>query len=130
MIVYKITNKINGSRYIGQTMGSLEKRWKAHCRPSSGCLILKNAIQKYGKDNFTIEVVSRCCSLQELNHREAYYIKLFNTLSPNGYNLLTGGTSRRPSELTRSKMSESQKQRFKKSPQVWTGKNRTKNRRG
>lgn len=100
MIVYKITNKIDSKSYIGQTVKSLEKRWVHHCTPSSGCRYLSGAIQKYGKENFEVKVLARCMSVEEMNHREQYYIQLFATLSPNGYNLMTGGGNSKPSKET------------------------------
>lgn len=107
MVVYKITNLINGKSYIGQTVKSLKDRWIAHCTPKSGCLYLSNAIKKYGAEAFEIKVLARCNSLEEMNHREAYYINIFNTLVPNGYNLMTGGGNSRPSEFVKIKRSKS-----------------------
>lgn len=109
MIVYLITNKINGKRYVGQTVQCLPYRWSAHTNEKSQCVALNRAIQKYGKENFEIKVLSKCNSLEEMNHRENYYIKLFKTLAPYGYNLTTGGDGRKCSEETRKKMSISQK---------------------
>lgn len=109
MIIYMITNKINGKQYVGQTVRSLLARWNSHCSSSSGCLRIKSAINKYGPENFEIKVLSRCNSTEEMNHRETYYINLFNTLSPKGYNLKTGGVTSQFSEETRAKMSESRK---------------------
>lgn len=91
MIIYKITNKINGKIYIGQTTGSLRKRWNSHCSNKSRCSIVSLAIQKYGKENFEIKQISFCDSLEQMNHREPYYIRLLNTLAPNGYNIKEGG---------------------------------------
>ena len=109
MIVYKITNLLDDKKYVGQTIFSLEHRWKQHQSKRSDCRYLKHAIQKYGKDNFEIKILSRCISTEEMNHREQYYIKLFNTLAPNGYNLLSGGKNRKASIDTKKKMSESHK---------------------
>lgn len=109
-IVYKITNKSNGKRYIGQTTHSLEWRWKKHQYPSN-CVLLHRAIKKYGKDGFELTIIARCDSMEELNHREEYYIKIFNTLSPNGYNLDTGGKNKKASEETRQKISKAVKGR-------------------
>src|SRR5580704_3159657 len=96
MIVYKITNKINEKSYIGQTIGPIEKRWNSHCsKQKRGHGIFYRAIAKYGKENFEIKILARCNSIQEMNHREVYYIKLFNTLAPNGYNLDTGGKNKK-----------------------------------
>lgn len=109
MIIYKVKNKIDGKMYIGQTRKTLEKRWKDHCSNRSSCRYLKFAILKYGKENFEITQITKCNSLEEMNHREAYCIKLFNTMTPNGYNLTTGGDVKNISEETRLKKSESMK---------------------
>lgn len=87
--------------YIGQTIFTLEKRWEEHCREYSQCRYLRNAIQKYGSENFEIKIISKCNSLEEMNHREKYYIKLFKTLAPHGYNLKEGGDSSLLSEISR-----------------------------
>lgn len=108
MIIYKITNRINGKIYIGQTIRTLEKRWKQHCFPSSTnrCVALANAINKYGESNFIIEELFRCDLLEELNELEQICIKYYNSLAPNGYNLRTGGSKNSlPSEITRKKQS-------------------------
>lgn len=90
MIIYKIRNKINNKSYIGQTIQSIEKRIKRHFR-TKDCPYLNSALHKYGINNFEIIILCRANSIEELNHREQYYIKLFNTLAPNGYNLKEGG---------------------------------------
>ena len=110
-IIYKITNKINGKIYIGQTIGSLSARWHKHCRTNSKCMALKNAIQKYGKENFTIKLISHCESLNLANHREEYYIKIMKSLNPMGYNILLGGNNRVLSENTKNKISKTLKGR-------------------
>lgn len=90
MYIYKITNNINGKSYIGKAEGSVEARFERHCRKSSGCPKIKNAIQKYGKDNFSVSIVEKCSNKQELSEKEIYWIKKFNTLEE-GYNLAYGG---------------------------------------
>jgi hypothetical protein len=105
MIIYKLTNKITGKQYIGQTVKSMAQRWRIHCSPTSGCTYLSHAINKYGQENFLIEIVEHCNSLDELNKKEQDYIKLFNTLSPNGYNLTTGGENCLASQETKDKQS-------------------------
>ena len=91
MIVYKVTNRINGKVYIGQTVQTLEQRWKQHCCKSSGCKALHLAIEKYGSENFTVEQIDVACDREELNQKEQYWIQHYNSLSPNGYNLTAGG---------------------------------------
>ena len=109
MIVYKIKNKLDGKIYIGQTTKTLERRWYAHCRAESDCRYLKAAIKTHGKDNFEIKIVAHCSSPDEMNHRETYYIKLFKSLAPNGYNLTVGGERSEWSEVSRNKSSETHK---------------------
>jgi group I intron endonuclease len=87
VVVYKITNLINGKVYIGQTIQSLKKRWRDHCHPNSDCSKLARAIQKYGKENFTIEEIENCSDMDSLNKAEEYWIKEHNSIE-NGYNIL------------------------------------------
>jgi group I intron endonuclease len=112
-IIYKITNRVNGKIYIGQTTSTLVKRWQKH-QYKSHCTLLSRAIRKYGKDNFDVCTISRCSSLKEMNHRESYYIKLFKALSPYGYNLDSGGKNKKMSPESRLKISMSQKGKKKK----------------
>lgn len=104
MIIYKITNKINGKSYIGQTVGSVRHRWRQHCHSTSHCSALRNAIKKYGADSFYISVLSECTDLTTLNDAEIYFIEHFQSLAPYGYNLVTGGDSKKCSDETRSRI--------------------------
>lgn len=94
--IYKITNKINQKSYIGETTTTLKKRWHDHIRESFSeghgyNYHLHCAIRKYGLDNFTFEEIEQC-SDEARFAREHYYIMFYNTLEPNGYNLLASGT--------------------------------------
>ncbi len=107
MWIYKITNLINNKVYIGQTINDIHQRWNGHCNTKAKTAIA-SAIKKYGKDNFEVKIMAKANSIEELNHREAYYIKLLNTLSPIGYNLTRGGegtVGRKHSIETKEKMS-------------------------
>ena len=112
MIIYKITNTINGKVYIGQTIHSLEKRWVAHCRKGSECTSIRNSIQKYGKENFKIEVIEQVETLEDLNLKEEFWIDYYeSTDRSKGYNLTTGGSNAIPTEETRKRISEAGKGR-------------------
>ena len=93
--IYKITNLINNKIYIGQSI-DIEKRikdhfWKSKCEKDiSYNSALHSAIRKYGKENFTWEVLKEC-SIEEIDDLEKYYISFYNSISPNGYNILPGG---------------------------------------
>lgn len=84
--IYKIENLINGKIYIGQSI-HIEKRWNEHCQISSHSLI-SQAIQKYGKENFSFQILEITNNLNELNNLESKYIQQFNSLVPNGYNIV------------------------------------------
>ena len=109
MTIYKITNKINGKVYIGQTIRSLGERWTEHCKKTSDCSAIANAIQKYGKENFTIEVLHTANSIEELNKKESEFIANLNSMKPDGYNLTSGGLNFVRTEETKRKNSELQK---------------------
>ena len=85
MYIYKTTNLINSKIYIGQ---QTHKRWSYL---GSG-KILKLAIKKYGRENFKKEIIEICNSIEELNEKEIYWIKIFNSIDKNiGYNIAFGG---------------------------------------
>ena len=106
MIIYRITNKVNGMQYVGQTVRKLEERFAEHCRKKQG--YLGRAIQKYGKENFDIEVLDSSLIIDDLNAKEIYWIEKSGCKFPNGYNLASGGNSimgYKHSEESKKKMS-------------------------
>lgn len=108
MIIYKITNRVNGKVYIGQTVTSLKQRWKCHRHSSANCIFHK-AIRKYGAENFTVEQIDIAADVDELNMKEKYWIRHYNSMIPNGYNSTDGGDNFVVSETVRKKMSEKRK---------------------
>lgn len=99
--IYKITNIKNQKAYIGQTITSVEHRIGQHFSNSKNksCRILKNALEKYGKESFKYETlisISNKTKKQlciELNELEIQFISEYNTISPNGYNISKGGNN-------------------------------------
>lgn len=86
--IYKHTLP-NQKVYIGQTCDT-KRRWRAS-NYVGNCLFYK-AIQKYGWDNITHEILEDNLTLEEANKREKYYIALYQaTNSDYGYNLRAGG---------------------------------------
>ena len=57
MVIYKITNTLNNKIYVGQTKYPIEKRFLQH---SKSLTPLGRAIQQYGIENFTFEVIEEC----------------------------------------------------------------------
>lgn len=93
MIVYKITNKINGKVYVGKDSSDSGRRWYYHCWAYNRIdihdyeKILYRAFRKYGIENFEYEILEECSDLQHLAIRETYWInQLQSTNSQNGYN--------------------------------------------
>ena len=107
MVIYKITNLINNKVYIGQTRRSIENRWRDHCTltKSKHRSLIRLAIAKYGQDSFKIEIIDNCQSIDELNTKEQVRIQEYNSLSPSGYNLDSGGKSKIVHAESRKKMS-------------------------
>lgn len=90
--IYKITNKENGLIYIGCTISSLDKRFKEHlsrCFTSNHKSKLYNSMKKYGKDNFTIELLEEC-DPNVIYEIEKKYINEYNSYN-NGLNNTIGG---------------------------------------
>lgn len=105
--IYCIENLENGKKYIGQTKGELSKRFTVHLS-SDGCRKISNALKKYGRDCFSVDVVweAEDFTQEELDNKEIEFIQKYDTLHPNGYNLTSGGGgSRCPSDETRALIS-------------------------
>lgn len=88
MIIYKITNKQNGKMYIGQTINSLEDRWKRHQSDALNNIIdthFARAIRYYGVDSFIVEVIDTAETQEELTQKEYYWIHQYNAVQE-GYN--------------------------------------------
>lgn len=93
MIIYKVTNKINGMVYIGQTCRSLEKRWRQHKDSVKRSYMygkLKQAIIDYGAASFTVEQIDIAASKEEADEKETYWISFYDSVR-NGYNTGRGG---------------------------------------
>lgn len=95
--IYKFENLINNKCYIGQS-SNLEDRYKKHMyniNDLSHQEVLYKAFRKYGVENFSYEILEKfeIYSLEKLNKLEQEYIKKYNTLIPNGYNMIPGGNN-------------------------------------
>lgn len=100
--IYMVENKINGKKYVGQTKClDIETRWKQHrkCDKSSLGTCLFRAYNKYGISNFIFKILCICFD-NDTNTNEIYYIKKYNTIYPNGYNLQEGGNNRKHNPYT------------------------------
>jgi group I intron endonuclease len=83
--IYLVENRLNGKPYIGQTINP-------HFPIGHGRL-LKAAYKKYGKENFTYQpILTGITHRQTLNCMERFWISIFNSVAPNGYNLESGGS--------------------------------------
>lgn len=106
MIIYLIKNKINNRCYIGQTTRPVKTRWNEHKSPlNNSCRALHNAIKKHGHKNFVVFVLYKASSIQDLNDKEKFFIKKYNTIVPFGYNLQSGGNNKTIHEKTKKKIS-------------------------
>lgn len=91
--IYKIENLTNGKIYIGQSIHPyrrlIEHMYMA--RHHLDELPIHLAISKYKEENFSFTVLEE--DIENYNEREAYWINYYNSLVPNGYNILAGGQS-------------------------------------
>lgn len=104
--IYKTTNLINGKIYIGRhSANNINNSYLG-----SGTKF-RNAVKKYGKNNFSKEILEICLPCNyHIAIRERYYIKLYNSTNIDiGYNLTSGGEGELGitlSEETKRKISE------------------------
>lgn len=99
MVIYLITNKVTGFKYVGQTrFSSAERRYKQHLSHAYSVskkhkrhTKLYEAVRKYGKEAFEVSTLEEVETLEELNNREVFWISKLGTKHPFGYNLTCGG---------------------------------------
>lgn len=89
MVIYYFKNKTNGKYYVGQTIRTFEERLKDHLR--NNATLFDKILQKNNLDMFEYGIICNCDNIDELNEMEKYYIKFYNSMAPNGYNLCYGG---------------------------------------
>lgn len=79
----------SGKKYIGKTKTTLKERAKENYKGYKGCTAFYNALQKYGYENFQVEILEEV-PLERLIEAETQYIIDMNTTDPNvGYNIVT-----------------------------------------
>ena len=100
--IYKIENQVNQKVYIGQST-NIATRWRRHRSEANNLnnsYPLYRAMRKYGLENFSFEIIEEC-SREDLDSRERYWIKKFDSYY-NGYNSTLGGHSKRGYSLSES----------------------------
>ena len=99
--IYKVTNNINGKVYIGQSIFEISRRFKQHLsdsqNPSKSIRPFYDAIVKYGKENFTLDLIEEVDN-DCLNEREKFWIAEYRSYigfeDCQGYNATLGGDSK------------------------------------
>ena len=111
--IYGIRNEINLKWYIGKCEKDIDKRMRDHLT-GHGSKLVKQAVDKYGAENFSFHVLLDCILPDFLDSYEIEYIAKYNSVAPNGYNLTRGGEGGIPSAETLEIMRESQRRRREK----------------
>lgn len=105
--VYRHTNKTNGKVYVGITGRSVEERWR-NGSAYKDCKHFNRAIQKYGWDGFSHEILYSNLSREQAQKIEIELIAFYQSSECGSYNILSGGnlsrTGMRLSEDAREKL--------------------------
>jgi hypothetical protein len=121
-IIYLISSTATPLAYIGQTKNPPKERWRNHVNCARQLKkhlenplletkfkekhsYLYNSMALHGIDTFTMQVLIEVPN-EELDYYEIEYIKMYNTLRPNGLNLSTGGGHFQHNEVTKRLMSQ------------------------
>ena len=90
--IYIIKNTINDKVYIGQSVNPAE-RWQKHISESKRKkrTLISKAMSQYGIDKFYYQILEY--QVEDFDEKEKYWIKKYNSIHPNGYNLSPGGKS-------------------------------------
>lgn len=88
--VYVYTNNITQEKYVGQTRANIKSRAGKNGNGYKQSTKFWNAIQKYGWNNFSIEIIDRKLEQMDADKLEQYLIEQYDSIN-NGYNTQTGG---------------------------------------
>lgn len=120
--IYCFTNKLNGKKYIGQTTNFNRRLSEHKCRSGKDNLPFHNAINKYGINNFIVEILLENIESQdELNKYEKFFIEKYKTGDKEyGYNIAEGGSKGNVFEyMTEEKFNEFTNKIKQKSCEMW-----------
>ena len=110
-VIYKFENKLNGHIYIGQSINE-RRRYYRHLNKKDAKYPIDLAIKKYGIEQFDYTILyqfqftDKADAKRILNEKEIQYIKQYNCISPNGYNIKPGGNEKGCSPELSQKLSE------------------------
>lgn len=110
--VYKHTAP-NGKVYIGITSRDVGRRWQ-NGKNYKSSPHFNNAIQKYGWDSISHEVLFSCLTKEQAEQKEIELIAFYKSTNPQyGYNIENGGNSiGKLSEETKKKISDANKGKY------------------
>jgi hypothetical protein len=87
-LLYEVTNKVNGKKYVGiHSTNDINDNYFG-----SG-IYIKNALEKYGTENFERKIIKLCKSREELLDEEKRTVTASMVKSEDYYNLSLGGSS-------------------------------------
>ena len=90
-VIYMHINKTNDKVYVGLTSMKPEERWSNGSGYHKGTYF-RNAIDKYGWDNFEHKIIKENLTKEEASYWEQYYISFYNSMDRRyGYNMSSGG---------------------------------------
>ena len=101
--IYRIRNLLNDKVYIGQSK-DIDQRIIYHLQNNS--TLIGRDIHYFGRENFEFYVLEQC-SEEELDEKEEYWIKFYNSTDQlYGYNIIQGGQHNRNESNPNCKLTE------------------------
>lgn len=100
--IYYARSRTTGKGYVGQAQKYISfnnnkwgtfGRWNSHIKNAIACKnkcnLLETAIRELGPSDFVVKMICEC-DVSEMDDLEKKYIEEYNTLHPNGYNMING----------------------------------------
>ena len=88
IIIYRITNNINGKTYVGQHVCKSVLKDDGYLGSGK---IIKQAVAKYGAENFSKEIITIAMDKLEADVLEKLYIAKERSIGKSEYNIAAGG---------------------------------------